>query len=327
MRQDFFTYEPQFTLVVAGNTKPSLRGVGEAIRRRFHLVPFNVVIPPAERDKALAEKLRAEWPAILRWAIDGCLAWQRDGLAPPAGVAPRPRTTSRARTWSASGSRTAARKARELREERDKLFASWCEWSERNRGPRHSSRAFYGILTERGFEQSKSRREAALPRPAACASGRGRTATGQEGQEPPISTRIRAGAHARTTHIRRYGSFLPFLPCRGGSGRRCHRVPASEPPERGDGPANSARSAAGSRPGGGFVAAEGRTGIRHGGGAGAAAAGAARRAPHRRGRPPCFADKAGRGVLAGSTTRPSASTPGPASCAWSRSPRRAARST
>ena len=44
------------------------------------------MIPAAERDKGLAEKLKAEWPAILRWAIEGCLAWQRDGLQPPAGV-------------------------------------------------------------------------------------------------------------------------------------------------------------------------------------------------------------------------------------------------
>jgi P4 family phage/plasmid primase-like protien len=83
MRQDFFTYEPQFTLFVAGNHKPSFKGVDEAIRRRVLLVPFLQVIPEAERDEHLPEKLKAEWPAILRWAIDGCLAWQRQGLAPP----------------------------------------------------------------------------------------------------------------------------------------------------------------------------------------------------------------------------------------------------
>jgi putative DNA primase/helicase len=83
MRQDFFTYEPQFTLFVAGNHKPSFKGVDEAIRRRVLLVPFLQVIPEAERDEHLPEKLKAEWPAILRWAIDGCLAWQREGLAPP----------------------------------------------------------------------------------------------------------------------------------------------------------------------------------------------------------------------------------------------------
>ena len=44
MRQDFFTYLPAFKLVIAGNHKPGLRGVDEAIRRRFHLVPFTVTI-------------------------------------------------------------------------------------------------------------------------------------------------------------------------------------------------------------------------------------------------------------------------------------------
>jgi hypothetical protein len=29
---------------------------------------------------------KAEWPAILRWMIDGCLAWQRDGLVQPKVV-------------------------------------------------------------------------------------------------------------------------------------------------------------------------------------------------------------------------------------------------
>ena len=86
MRQDFFTYEPQFTLFVAGNHKPSFRGVDEAIRRRVLLLPFLQNIPADERDPELPEKLRAEWPAILRWMIDGCLDWQHGGLDPPACV-------------------------------------------------------------------------------------------------------------------------------------------------------------------------------------------------------------------------------------------------
>jgi putative DNA primase/helicase len=40
MRQDFFEYIPQFKLWVAGNHKPRLRNVDEAMRRRLHLVPF-----------------------------------------------------------------------------------------------------------------------------------------------------------------------------------------------------------------------------------------------------------------------------------------------
>jgi putative DNA primase/helicase len=86
MRQDFFTYQPSFKLIVAGNHRPSLRNVDEAIRRRFNLLPFTVTIPLAERDPDLAEKLKEEWPGILAWAIEGCLEWQRLGLVPPSAV-------------------------------------------------------------------------------------------------------------------------------------------------------------------------------------------------------------------------------------------------
>jgi putative DNA primase/helicase len=86
MRQDFFTFIPEFKLLIAGNTKPSLRNVDEAIRRRFNLIPFEVTIPAENRDPDLANKLKAEWPGILTWAIEGCLEWQRIGLAPPEAV-------------------------------------------------------------------------------------------------------------------------------------------------------------------------------------------------------------------------------------------------
>jgi len=61
MRQDFFEYVPQLKLVVAGNHKPGLRNVDEAIRRRLHLIPFTVTIPESERDPELPEKLKAEY--------------------------------------------------------------------------------------------------------------------------------------------------------------------------------------------------------------------------------------------------------------------------
>src|SRR5580693_8299114 len=86
MRQDFFEYRPAFKLVIAGNHKPSLRSVDEAIRRRFHLIPFAVTIPPDERDGELTEKLKAEWSGILAWMIEGALDWQTEGLRPPRTV-------------------------------------------------------------------------------------------------------------------------------------------------------------------------------------------------------------------------------------------------
>lgn len=87
MRQDYFDFDPQLTLMIAGNTQPSFRGVDEAIRSRVVLVPFTVTIPKERRDTSLPDKLMAEGPAILRWVIDGALAWQREGLNVPHSVA------------------------------------------------------------------------------------------------------------------------------------------------------------------------------------------------------------------------------------------------
>jgi putative DNA primase/helicase len=83
MRQDLFEFTPQLKLLITGNHKPGLRSVDEAMRRRFNLIPFTVTIPPEERDLDLARKLKAEWSGILQWMVDGCLAWQQDGLRPP----------------------------------------------------------------------------------------------------------------------------------------------------------------------------------------------------------------------------------------------------
>lgn len=87
MRQDFFDFDPQMTLMIAGNTQPSFRGVDEAIRSRVVLVPFSVTIAPVKRDRSLPEKLKREAPAILRWCIDGALAWQERGLDVPSSIA------------------------------------------------------------------------------------------------------------------------------------------------------------------------------------------------------------------------------------------------
>jgi putative DNA primase/helicase len=84
MHKNNFEFFPQFTLVIVGNHKPSLRTVDDAIRRRMNMIPFE--IKPKRKDPELEEKLRAEWPGILRWMIEGCLDWQRSGLVRPASV-------------------------------------------------------------------------------------------------------------------------------------------------------------------------------------------------------------------------------------------------
>ena len=84
MRRDNFTFDPVFKLTISGNHKPALRNVDDAARRRFMIAPL--VHRPEIVDRTLADDLRPEWPAILRWMVEGCLAWQREGLRPPQAV-------------------------------------------------------------------------------------------------------------------------------------------------------------------------------------------------------------------------------------------------
>jgi putative DNA primase/helicase len=81
-----FTFSPTHKFWIAGNHKPKVHGTDHGFWRRVHLIPFTVTIPKAEQDRDLPDRLRAELPGILRWAVEGCLAWRSHGLQPPAAV-------------------------------------------------------------------------------------------------------------------------------------------------------------------------------------------------------------------------------------------------
>lgn len=86
MRGDFFEFDPQLTLMIAGNTKPNFGAVDDAMKRRIVLIPFAVTIPPEERDGRLEERLQTEGPEILRWFIQGAQDWASRGLAIPKTI-------------------------------------------------------------------------------------------------------------------------------------------------------------------------------------------------------------------------------------------------
>lgn len=83
---EYFQYMPQYKIVFAVNDKPRIKGGDEGIWRRMRLLPFEVFIPIAERDKELSRKLSEELPGILNWALSGLAQWHKTGLAPPDEV-------------------------------------------------------------------------------------------------------------------------------------------------------------------------------------------------------------------------------------------------
>jgi P4 family phage/plasmid primase-like protien len=86
--QESFDFRPEFTLWCSTNHRPLVRGTDDGIWDRIRLVPFTERIPDADVDPDLPDRFRAEeLPGILRWAVEGCLLWQREGLTAPAAVA------------------------------------------------------------------------------------------------------------------------------------------------------------------------------------------------------------------------------------------------
>jgi putative DNA primase/helicase len=152
MRQDFFEFTPQFKLVIAGNHKPGLRTVDEAIRRRFHLVPFTVTIPQEDRDPELTEKLREEWPGILEWMIEGALAWAEQGLRPPEAVTIATQAYLEAEdALSAWLDECCDRGDPSAWEKTGILFASWRSWADKAGEHPGTMKRFVQNLETRGL--------------------------------------------------------------------------------------------------------------------------------------------------------------------------------
>jgi len=82
----YFEFRPTFKILLVTNHRPRVDGDDEAIWRRLRLVPFEECFQGRE-DRSLDARLADELPGILNWALDGCLAWQRDGLGDAAAVA------------------------------------------------------------------------------------------------------------------------------------------------------------------------------------------------------------------------------------------------
>lgn len=152
MRQDFFEFSPQFKLVIAGNHKPGLRSVDEAIRRRFNLVPFTVTIPAAERDPYLRDRLKAEWSGILQWLVDGCLAWQREGLSPPLAVLEATAAYLEAEDALSVWIEECCTRDPSAWATATALFASWKTWAARAGEFVGTTKRFSQNLETRGFQ-------------------------------------------------------------------------------------------------------------------------------------------------------------------------------
>jgi len=80
--REFETFVPQLKLWLFVNHKPEIDDDTVATWRRVRLIPFTQTFIKEKADNRLGEKLRAEAQGILAWLVQGCLEWQKRGLAP-----------------------------------------------------------------------------------------------------------------------------------------------------------------------------------------------------------------------------------------------------
>jgi putative DNA primase/helicase len=156
MRGDLFDFTPTAKCVLVGNHKPQLRSVGEEMKRRIHIIDFPESIPEEDRDRDLPEKLRAEYPAILRWIIAGARSWLDCGLGKPERVEDATRdylagedtmgAWLEERTAAEDGTRTPSGDA----------YRDYKGWSERGGEYVISQKRFVQRLMDRGFRTIKS---------------------------------------------------------------------------------------------------------------------------------------------------------------------------
>jgi putative DNA primase/helicase len=154
MRQDFFTFVPQFKLVFVGNHKPHLTNIDDAIRRRLLIIPF--VLKPIRPDPELANKLKQEAGAILNWAIQGCIQWQRGGLRPPLSVRAATDGFLAAEDHLGRWIEECCIRGPQERSTPTELHDSWQAFSRDEKVPHQSLAALGNLLEERGYRRQKS---------------------------------------------------------------------------------------------------------------------------------------------------------------------------
>jgi putative DNA primase/helicase len=158
MHGNWFRYKRTHKHLIFGNHRPSLRSIGEDVRRRLHIVPFRVSFLGDKADPHLGGKLWAEAPAVLAWLIDGHRAWYTGGQKLRQCSAVQAETTdylesqSTPEQWVATRCETVHP---EICERAIGLYADYARWRE-ERSERPVTMTRWGEWMSRQFRKVKT---------------------------------------------------------------------------------------------------------------------------------------------------------------------------
>lgn len=156
LRQEFFEFDPVAKIFIATNHLPRVRGNDHGIWRRLRLLDFRVKIEAMQMDVHLLEKLKAEGPGVLAWAVRGCLDWQSRGLCPP------PTILAASEDWRQESNVVArfveerCRVSRDARVTAAELYAAFTHWVGEEGECTLSKKAFGMRLRDLAFAQDRT---------------------------------------------------------------------------------------------------------------------------------------------------------------------------
>jgi putative DNA primase/helicase len=155
--KEHFSYKPSWKLWLSSNFRPDIRGTDDAIWRRIRLIPFTRQFTGTNKDARLREKLEAELPGILSWAVSGCMLWQNTGLKPA-------RTVENATLEYRLESDQVGRFIKDRCQLQDSartpaklLYDGFLRWCVANHEKPLATNQFAAKLAERGFERKRGR--------------------------------------------------------------------------------------------------------------------------------------------------------------------------
>lgn len=158
--RDPVVWTPSHSLVYVSNSLPVVRGNDPAVWRRVRVVPFEVVVPPEQRDVDLPERLLLHADAVLAWAVAGYADWRAGGMQEPPTVL---RATDAyqaesdaVRRFVAEGCHVAVTATATTRE----LYAAWQRWAVADGAEALSEKAFGKELDRLGHPARRTKRGA-----------------------------------------------------------------------------------------------------------------------------------------------------------------------
>lgn len=157
--REHFEFRPQFKLWIFANDAPRVRDDDDAVWRRIRLVPFVHPVPREQRDPQLKITLRDPkfgGPAVLAWAVAGCLLWQREGLGAPPVIESATRSYREAQDPVADFVAECCVVEDGAWATMEELYAAYSLWA-KAAGERHplSKKGFSNRLERHGFAAAK----------------------------------------------------------------------------------------------------------------------------------------------------------------------------